>query len=31
MEIVLVEIVATAALLLGHFGVVVWNRVTRPS
>jgi len=29
MEIVLFEIVAIAALLLGHFGVVVWNRVTR--
>jgi hypothetical protein len=31
MEIVLFEIVATAALLLAHFGVVVWNRLTRPS
>ncbi len=29
MELLLVEVIATVALLLGHFGVVVWNRATR--
>ncbi len=28
MDFLLLEIAATAALLLGHFGIVVWNRVT---
>jgi hypothetical protein len=27
--LVVVEIVATVALLLGHFGIVVWNRMAR--
>jgi hypothetical protein len=29
MDILVVEVFATGALLLGHFGVVVWNRATR--
>jgi len=29
MEILMLEIVATAALLVSHLTIVVWNRVTR--
>jgi hypothetical protein len=29
MDIIAIEIFATAALLLGHFSIVVWNRATR--
>jgi hypothetical protein len=29
MEVVLFEVIATAALLLGHLGIVVWNRMAR--
>jgi len=29
MEALVVEILATGALLLGHFVVVVWNRMAR--
>jgi len=29
MEVLVLEIVATTALLLGHFGIVVWNRIAR--
>ena len=29
MDILAIEIFATGALLLGHFGIVVWNRATR--
>ena len=31
MEILVLEIVATAALLVGHLSIVVWNRMTRNS
>jgi len=27
MELMLFEVVATVLLLLGHFGIVIWNRV----
>jgi hypothetical protein len=29
MEFLIIDIVATIALLLGHFAIVVWNRVSR--
>jgi hypothetical protein len=31
MEILVLEIVATAALLVSHIAIVVWNRFTRTS
>jgi hypothetical protein len=31
MEVLELEILATAALLVGHLTIVVWNRVTRDS
>jgi hypothetical protein len=29
MEFLIIDIAATIALLLGHFAVVVWNRMSR--
>lgn len=29
MEFIIIDIAATIALLLGHFAVVVWNRMSR--
>jgi hypothetical protein len=31
MEVLMIEIVATAALLVSHLAVVVWNRFARSS
>ena len=31
MEFLVLEIIATAALLVGHLSIVVWNRLTRAS
>jgi hypothetical protein len=31
MEVLVLEIVATAALLVSHLAIVVWNRFARPS
>ncbi len=31
MEVLMLEIVATAALLVGHLSIVVWNRMRRNS
>jgi hypothetical protein len=31
MEVLVLEIVATAALLVSHLSIVVWNRMTRDS
>jgi hypothetical protein len=31
MEVLVLEIVATAALLVSHLTIVVWNRMTRGS
>jgi len=31
MEVLVLEIVATAALLVSHLTIVVWNRLTRDS
>jgi hypothetical protein len=31
MEALVIEIVATSVLLLGHVAVIVWNRLARPA
>jgi hypothetical protein len=31
MEVLVLEVVATAALLVSHLTIVVWNRMTRDS